>query len=319
MKKITIPYSSYISVLIATKDRPQHLKNCLKSILNNNFSNFEILVADQSQDITTKQIVNELNSNRIKYFKLNENGKTKALNILIKKSKSEYLAFTDDDCVVSVNWLREIYLSYKRFKNISGVFGNIYPYNPYKHSKRICPSTFYIKNITLHTNPETIHYLYIGLSNNMSIRKSVLKNIGFYKEWLGPGGRFGTAGGDDSELIFRILINNYILLTNPKVRVYHNRWLSATEESFLQTKYTLGDIAFSTFYLLTPFRKSAIMYIKQRIHDRMSLNKLFKSRSFSKFFIADSFFMILNIIAAFQGFIIGSFMSLKHISLLKNN
>ncbi len=88
-----------ISVLIATKNRPTQLSQCLRSLLLNTYKNFEILVLDQSTTGKTEKYVRALKNKNITYLKLNNPGKSKALNWGISMAKGKILAFTDDDCI----------------------------------------------------------------------------------------------------------------------------------------------------------------------------------------------------------------------------
>ena len=44
-----------VSVLIITRDRPQSLKSCIDSILENSYKNIEIIVWDNGAKDTTKK------------------------------------------------------------------------------------------------------------------------------------------------------------------------------------------------------------------------------------------------------------------------
>ena len=51
------------------------------------------------------------------------------------------------------------------------------------------------------------HWENVGFGNNMVIKACVLKKIGLFKEWLGPGSISSSA--EDAEIINRSLLNNY--------------------------------------------------------------------------------------------------------------
>jgi glycosyltransferase involved in cell wall biosynthesis len=256
-----------ISVLISTKNRPDKLKMCLKTILKNSFKNFEVVLIDQSNNEDTQTIVNHLKSKKIRYFKTNQTGKAKALNFAIQKSKYELLAFTDDDCISTKNWLQEIHDFYHTHKYIAGVFGNTYPYQINTRARETCPSTFEADKIMSFSYPNIIHYHCLGQGNNMSLRKSMITSTGAFKEWLGVGSV--AQAGEESELIFRILKHHNTLMTNPNMIIYHNRWLSYTDERLLQSSYTRGLLAFYAYYFFTPDRKITWSMVGMRINERM--------------------------------------------------
>jgi len=83
----------------------------------------------------------------------------------------------------------------------------------------------------------------------MSIKKNIIRTIGGFKEWLGPG-NYGFAGGEDGEYITRMLLHGITLYYNPNILVYHNRWLHPDDYAALTTKYTGGEVAYGIYFYL---------------------------------------------------------------------
>ena len=259
-----------ISVCLATRNRPEKLRQCLKAILNNTFQHFEIIIIDQSDNSKTKNIVSQLQSKKIRYVKMTATGKAKALNLAIKKAKNELLAFTDDDCLVAKDWLKTIHDTYKKFPHVAGVFGNTLAYPTKKSGVWICPATFQSTSARFFSSPSIIHYQVLGQGNNMSLKKSILMSIGLFKEWLGVGSV--TKAGEESELIFRILIHKHILMTNPHMLVRHNRWLSKNEYQFQESTYTRGLFAFFAYYIYTSYGWITVSMMWRRSKERFLIH-----------------------------------------------
>jgi GT2 family glycosyltransferase len=95
------------------------------SILNQSFSDFEIVVIDDMSDDSTKNIIGKINDKRIKCFR-NEKwlGISPSRNRAVKHAEGEYLFFTDGDCTVSKNWIEEG-LKYFEDVDVVGVEGKI--------------------------------------------------------------------------------------------------------------------------------------------------------------------------------------------------
>ena len=95
----------YVSVVIPTKNSSKVLDNCLKSIVNQEYSNFEIIVVDGHSKDNTVEIAQKY-TNLVFY----ENYGTRAAgcNVGIQQAHGEIIAFTDDDCEVPKNWLKQI-------------------------------------------------------------------------------------------------------------------------------------------------------------------------------------------------------------------
>lgn len=238
----TNPMVNNISVIIATKNRASHFDNCLNKILKSVEMPLEIIVVDQSTNSKTRKLIFGENIKLIKYFHLNSKGKSKSLNYAISKAKGKIIAFTDDDCLVDKNWIKNINKTFNKHKNISLCFGKTLPYKSKQHKKAFCPCTFK-KNpdkfgITEKPGP---HWENVGFGNNMAIKTKVLKKIGLFKEWLGPGSIGSNA--EDAEIINRSLINGYKIGYEPTMLVYHNKWLNEEKKIKQEWSYSCGGMA----------------------------------------------------------------------------
>lgn len=222
-----------VSVLISTLDRPQKLLSCLKSIFKNLRNDYEVIVVDQS-----KISIKPLTDSRLCYYHLPGRGKSRALNFALKKAKGQIIAFTDDDCIVSGDWLEKIAKSFKKNEDIVGAFGNVYPYLPRQKKELFCPSLFLSKSKKLITKPGK-HWELIGFGNNMAFQRKIFEKIGYFKEWLGPGS-IGRAA-EDAEFSLRVLLNGEKILHDPLIVVYHNRWLTKKENGELELDYLRGE------------------------------------------------------------------------------
>ena len=97
--------SSLFSVLIGTKDRPEALIRCLRSILAQRYQDLEILVLDDnSNESVDAQIGREFTDERIKCIRSETTlGVAGGRNKLIKEAKGEFLLTLDDDAVLRDN------------------------------------------------------------------------------------------------------------------------------------------------------------------------------------------------------------------------
>lgn len=229
-----------ISVIISTLNRPEKLHECLKKILASDVSDFEVIVVDQSKGYSTKSVVKQLGSPKIVYSKMNTKGKSKGLNDAVKRASGELLAFTDDDCLVDKHWLNNIHRSLQENKNIVGVFGQVLPHEPLLNKGKLCPGIFISTKERTITKP-TPHWKYIGFGNNMAFKKEVFRKTGLFKEWLGPSA-IGLAA-EDAEFAQRVLLSGFKILRDPKVKVYHNRWLTKKEFQKQMWAYSCGELA----------------------------------------------------------------------------
>lgn len=246
-----------ISVCVATKNRPEKIKECLKSITNTQPKPDEIVVVDQSGYKEFDKILEKINHVPVLYFHQQATGKSKGLNLAINKAQNEIIAFTDDDCLVEKDWLKTIKTAFAEHPEVVGVFGQIKPFNPSVNQGLFCPCTFNQSEQKTIITPSR-HWEDIGFGNNMAYRRSIFDTLGGFKEWLGPGSIGSNA--EDAEFSLRVLTNKRKLFYSPKMIVYHNRWLSKNERQHQELSYSCGEMACYGYFALKghDFAKSVV-------------------------------------------------------------
>ena len=87
-----------ISIIVTTFNRELYLKETIKSILNQSFKNFELIIVDDYSNYDIDTLIKNFNDNRIILLK-NDSKKNIARNrnLGLKHSKNEIIAFCDDD------------------------------------------------------------------------------------------------------------------------------------------------------------------------------------------------------------------------------
>lgn len=89
-----------VSVIVPTFNREDLIERALTSILNQTYTNIEIIVVDDSSQDHTHQIVDQFSNTKHKviYIRNEKNlGAASSRNIGIKRSKGDYIAFLDSD------------------------------------------------------------------------------------------------------------------------------------------------------------------------------------------------------------------------------
>lgn len=91
-----IPVLSVLMPVYNTKE--ESLKESIKSILNQTFSDFELIILDDGSKDDILPIINYFQDNRIKFYKNEKNlGVSKTRNKLLDLAKGKYAAFQDAD------------------------------------------------------------------------------------------------------------------------------------------------------------------------------------------------------------------------------
>ncbi|MCB0728153.1 MAG: glycosyltransferase family 2 protein, partial [Ignavibacteriae bacterium] len=87
-----------ISIVVITYNRSELLKRTLISILDQSFTDFEIILVDDGSTDNTFEMIESLNDKRIRYLNQGRIGNlSKLRNIGILKSEKDFIAFCDDD------------------------------------------------------------------------------------------------------------------------------------------------------------------------------------------------------------------------------
>ena len=87
-----------ISVIVPMHNSSKYLTECIESILNQTYNNFEIIIVDDASTDNSVEIASEIKDNRIRIFKLEENlGVATARNKGIEEATGDYICFIDSD------------------------------------------------------------------------------------------------------------------------------------------------------------------------------------------------------------------------------
>ena len=108
------------SIIINTHDQSKFLGECIKSCINQNYLNYEIIIVDTSKKPSKNK---HIKNKKIKYFHLKENSrKYPVLNQMhqirygFKKSKGKYICLLDGDDKFSSSKLTTIFKKFKKSK-----------------------------------------------------------------------------------------------------------------------------------------------------------------------------------------------------------
>src|SRR3972149_6482557 len=87
-----------ISVVVLTKNSEKHIDKCLKSIITQNYPDFEVIVVDAESKDQTLDIIYLRFINKIKLISVPSNTSIgKARQIGVDNSQGEIIAFIDSD------------------------------------------------------------------------------------------------------------------------------------------------------------------------------------------------------------------------------
>ena len=129
------------SIIVPVYNVYKYLDKCLKSLVNQNYNNYEIIIVDDgSTDDSNKIISNYKNKypKLIKNYYKENGGLSSARNYGIKKANNDYLLFVDSDDYISTNTLNILNEKINETKSDIIVFNYIAEYE----TKNIKVKTF---------------------------------------------------------------------------------------------------------------------------------------------------------------------------------
>ncbi|HSE39385.1 MAG TPA: glycosyltransferase family 2 protein, partial [Acidobacteriota bacterium] len=87
-----------VSVIIPSYNHERFVQECIQSVLNQTFQDFEIIITDDASIDRTVEIIEQFDDPRIKLFKHSINqGVSIAANNCIKHAKGKYIAWLSSD------------------------------------------------------------------------------------------------------------------------------------------------------------------------------------------------------------------------------
>lgn len=234
-----------ISVVIPTRNRPHLLPRTLDALLASPYHMYEIIVMDQSDDELTKRVIQEYHQRApwIFYEHLSRRGQTRGQNRGIEVSRFNIVAFIDDDCIPSANWLQVI-ADRMTWKDILAITGRILP-GESEDGGATARSLDLAATARLHKRT-IMPPLFVFAGGNSAVHKSLLAKIGLFDEGLGPGAQFRS--GADVDMGYRILRAGHSILYEPELIVHHRSWRDEVEDLSVCFDYGVGLGAFFAKY-----------------------------------------------------------------------
>jgi len=104
-----------ISIIVPIYNTEKYLGQCLDSIINQSYTNFEVLLVNDGSTDSSGIICQEYveNDSRFRYFEKDNGGVASARNLGLERSSGAYITFIDSDDWVEQNYLEVLYTALK--------------------------------------------------------------------------------------------------------------------------------------------------------------------------------------------------------------
>lgn len=155
----------FFSIVITSYNRAYCIENTLNSILNQSFTDFEIILVDDCSTDNTEEIVSNYDVRFIK-TDINTGGPARPRNLGFQNSKGKWVCFCDSDDLFSKNHLSNIYDCIKS----NNLNNNIITTNAFVRKNKIDYEETYFKD-------RSNKYSKISFGSNYIVNKSILSSL----------------------------------------------------------------------------------------------------------------------------------------------
>ena len=221
------------SVVVPTRNRPDMIEECVRTILSSMNGSSDLLVVDQSDSMETYEALGSLvETGQFRYIRTETRGVAAARNVGIQESTGDVILFTDDDCRVPEIWVDGMV---RAIEAADIVYGTV-----------DLPSDLAVGDFAADFHPHSAVYRGKlpspsdpwGISANMAIRRSAIERIGGFDEALGAGGHFGS--GAETDLTIRAVAAGLTLVHTCNPGVLHLGIRHGHDASNLIRRYGFG-------------------------------------------------------------------------------
>jgi glycosyltransferase involved in cell wall biosynthesis len=219
---------AHASVIVCTRDRPASLRRTLDSLLESDYSNYEILVVDNAPaKPATRGVVADLGG-KVRYAAEPLPGLSRARNRGLGEARGEVLAFIDDDVIADRAWLRNVVLGFTRAANVGCVTGFV----PAAELDTAAQAFFDLKvqwaastqrrlyDLTQNRVEHPLYPYIPGIFGAFTAISSVAAHrVGSFDEALGAG--TPAQGGEDLDYLLRVVLAGYAISHEPAAIGWH--------------------------------------------------------------------------------------------------
>lgn len=212
-----------VTIVVATSSRHRLLEGLLKSLRDQTFRDFEIILVCIRIDKKMREISLEYGA---KLLEDEGKGRCYARNLGMKKAQGGIVVFLDDDVVLEKNWLELIVKDFYSDSRIGGVGGIPITVKDRKISSHLA---FYDAVYDLMINKAQGLTGWLGKDSvcrwkvdflsgsNMAFRCDVLHQIGGFDENF-----YWSSIGEDVDLCLRVLKEGCCVILDPRAKAYHH-------------------------------------------------------------------------------------------------
>lgn len=257
------------SLIICTIHRTTELERLLKSLLEQTYKSFELIIIDQNSNDSVQTIVSNFSTTlTIKYVQTLPCGLSNARNMGLPLANGDVIAFTDDDC-----WYPNDFFS--RLNNLwqDELDGIVVK----SVDKELKPSNLNPAPINCYINRENV-WTHV-ISYTVFLRKPLCDKIGPFDSNLGVGNPTVFQSGEETDYILRAIALKAKIYYTPHLHVFHTDAKAAQVSNQKAYKYGAGmgkvlkkhrySVSTLFLYIVKPLGGSIIYLLMFRLKHSM--------------------------------------------------
>jgi O-antigen biosynthesis protein len=272
-KRRQLAASDSVSIVVATFDRPDDLRTCLRHLkAQSTDREFQIVVVDNNPDSGLTNPVMEENPDVVAVQE-RRRGLSYARNAGILASGGAIIVMTDDDVVMPQDWLEKLLEPFDR-PEVAAVTGNVLPWQLETPAQRFFESYGGLGRgfEPLEVDGEWFAGAVfgpptwkLGATANAAFRSWIFadESIGLLERALGAGMPAGV--GEDTYLFYRILKADQVMVYEPDAYLWHRHRREMDEIKAQLSAYSRGHVAYHLTTLLRDGDKRAVGYLALRL------------------------------------------------------
>ncbi len=238
-------YPFKISAVICSYNRARFIISAVESIFNQDFnkSQLEVIVVDNNSTDNTTALLEKYKIDHpaynLRYYVERNQGVAFARTRCTKEARGAIVAFLDDDSTAQPGWLSSIVDFYQAHPEVYSTGGKITPRFltgiPDWYSKYFFGL---VGNFDLGPNVKQLTANRYPCGANMSFRKEVFEEIGYFNADLGRKGT-GLLATEEKDIYKRILAAHHDVYYLPHVEVLHSVESNKFDKAYVK-RHSMG-------------------------------------------------------------------------------
>lgn len=211
-----------VTVGVTVKNSAGGIKKCVDSLLALDYPKFEIIITDAYSVDGTWEILQKYGK-KIKAFRVSGNV-CAGRNAIIKSASGKLIAFTDSDCIVSKNWLKNLVKAFEK-KDVVASGGYVATPSGLNYFQNLIGRELEDRYKNFPVEVSRLPFINICIRTDIAKKNLLDERLSF--------------GGEDADFGYRITKLGKMLYV-PEAIVYHNHratWTSFFKQQFSYAKY----------------------------------------------------------------------------------